>query len=133
MGLQLSVSVSDCCVVCDKVRWLKYVLDEICLKKIDAHSLVEEVSSLLKSRASANARDISGRTALTLCAKRGNVQLLKTLLEWGADCNDKTFTSGETPLHAAIMSRHLPCVHELIGRADIDVNWYVRTQTLLDF
>ena len=71
------------------------------------------MQALLKASASVNARDVSGRTALTLCAKRGDVAALRLLLQWGADCNDKTFGSGETPLHAAILARAPLCVLEL--------------------
>jgi ankyrin repeat protein len=84
-----------------------------------------EVSALLKAGASVNARDVSGRTALTLCAKRGDIAALRLLLQSGADCNDKTFGSGETPLHAAILARATACVLELAAQPGIDVDWCV--------
>jgi ankyrin repeat protein len=82
-----------------------------------------EVQELLKAGAAVNAREASGRTALTVCAKRGDLRLMQLLLHWGADCNDKSFGSAETPLHAAILARNAPCVLELVAQAAIEVDW----------
>jgi len=47
---------------------------------------LEEVTSLLKASASVNARDVSGRTALTMCAKRGDRPILRLLLQVWHNC-----------------------------------------------
>lgn len=93
----------------------------------DDPRVCDEISALLAASASVNARNVSGRTALTVAAKRGNVGALRLLLQRGADCNDKTFGSGETPLHAAILARSPACVLELTAQPGIDVDWFVWT------
>ena len=84
---------------------------------------VAEVVALLKSGSSVNARGNSGRTALTISAKRGNLKMLQTLIQHGAEYNDAAFGSGETPLHAAILGNHVACVTELVAQPRINVDW----------
>src|SRR5271157_4897338 len=51
---------------------------------------LEEVHALIDKRAEVNARDGTGRTALMVAAARNQVEILKVLLQKGADVNEKT-------------------------------------------
>eukprot|EP00750_Incisomonas_marina_P015227 INCI18120.1.p1 GENE.INCI18120.1~~INCI18120.1.p1 ORF type:complete len:984 (+),score=135.12 INCI18120.1:210-3161(+) len=114
-------------VVFDFGRPPERVLNDNLLRTItgaasDDPRFCDEISALLTANASVNARNVSGRTALTVAAKKGNLGALRLLLQRGADCNDKTFGSGETPLHAAILARSPACVLELAAQPGIDVD-----------
>jgi ankyrin repeat protein len=78
-----------------------------------------------------NGQDVSGRTALLEAAWGGSADIVKVLLERGADPNiaDK---SGFTPLMRAVEGGHLPIVSVLVERgADVNCRGQVRGTTPL--
>jgi hypothetical protein len=60
-----------------------------------------------------NEKDSRGRTALHVACERGNEQIIRKLIELGADLNvrDKSLNS---PLHLAVQKSHLRCVYILL-------------------
>ncbi|KXJ11654.1 poly [ADP-ribose] polymerase tankyrase [Exaiptasia diaphana] len=79
---------------------------------------------LVENGCSVNAKDKYGNTPLKLAAEKGNIPILKLLLEKGADVNKKDDLSGDTPLHWAAKNDKVKAVHTLLtsGFEDVDVN-----------
>lgn len=69
---------------------------------------------LLKYSANPNALDKEGETPLSYAARSGSTSALRTLLEYAANPNSKSFTLKQTPLHCAITGNHLDCVSLLL-------------------
>ena len=65
-----------------------------------------------------NQTDARGHAALHVACERGNEQIIRALIDLGADLNvrDKSFN---TPLHLAVQKSHLRCVYILL-RAGAD-------------
>jgi ankyrin repeat protein len=62
-----------------------------------------------------------GSTALHHAAWRGHADVVKLLLQAGADVNAKTRSNSETPLHLAAMHGHTDVI-QLLLQAGADVN-----------
>jgi ankyrin repeat protein len=74
-----------------------------------------EVCRLLRAGADIEAKDnILGVTPLIVASKKGHVQVLKELLEHGADIDAESF-GGRTALHFACKCVHLAVVNELLS------------------
>lgn len=61
------------------------------------------------------------QTLLHYCAKEGNADVLKELLNQNCDLHWKTFSDGKTPLHIAAGCGKLECLKLLVD-AGADVN-----------
>jgi ankyrin repeat protein len=57
----------------------------------------------------------TGRTALHMAASNGHVDVIRVLLEAGANINAQAGTSGATPLHDAVLARGLKAVPMLLA------------------
>lgn len=68
---------------------------------------------LLSLRANVNRRSVKGNTALHDCAESGSLEILRLLLDNGANMDVDYY--GMTPLLAASVTGHLPIVEHLIG------------------
>jgi ankyrin repeat protein len=74
-----------------------------------------EVCRLLRAGADIEAKDIIlGFTPLVVASKEGHLQVLKELLEHGADIDAESF-GGMTALHFACSHEHLAVVNELLS------------------
>ncbi|CAG8700691.1 20719_t:CDS:2 [Cetraspora pellucida] len=72
-----------------------------------------EISGILESgEANVNAKDDQGLSLLHWACDRGHLNVVKLLVEKGADMNVLT-TGNETPLHYACISEHLDCARYL--------------------
>ncbi|CAG8478483.1 9753_t:CDS:2 [Cetraspora pellucida] len=72
-----------------------------------------EISGILESgEANVNAKDDQGLSLLHWACDRGHLDVVKLLVEKGADMNVLT-TGNETPLHYACISEHLDCARYL--------------------
>ena len=76
---------------------------------------------LLGAGASVDDTDLEGRTALHVASFYGHVEVVRLLLEHGAQLNTATSTSRSTPLHLAALSGHIEVVVELL-KAGADPN-----------
>ena len=65
---------------------------------ISPRSIEEELTALTRSSATIDDTDVAGRTALSWAAQRGDVNIIRTLLEYGAD-PDKSTPGSKHPLH----------------------------------
>jgi len=95
----------------------KYAFLELC-----EHGTVDEVRKALDSGSNANARDTEGKTALMWAASRNsNPEVVKTLLESGADIHARENTFGRTALMEAAGKNTNPEVVKVLlkGKADI--------------
>jgi ankyrin repeat protein len=79
------------------------------------------VRKLLEDGVSVRDVDEGGRTPLHLAACVGNVDIMKILLQYGAEVNTKDGTNRATPLHCAASKGHLSSLKMLI-RHGADVN-----------
>ena len=61
-----------------------------------------------------NVKDNDGRTPLHRAAKRGHVDIVKLLLEHGANPNIQENKYGYTPLHVAVKNCHVDVVRVLL-------------------
>lgn len=77
---------------------------------------VECVLKLLKSFFGANAMDNKGRTALHLACSIGNADIVRELLDRGADANRWDFAKKMTPLHCAASASSQECIQLLLQR-----------------
>jgi len=68
-----------------------------------------------------NKPNAEGWTPLSLAAKNGNLETVKTLIAAGADVNKAETTYGSTPLFMAARNGHLEVVRALVGaRANLN-------------
>jgi ankyrin repeat protein len=90
-----------------------------------AHSMkrnyhpVARIQQLLADGANPDIRDVNGWSGLLICARDGwaeHLEIIKILLDAGADVNEKTVKYGSTPLLLAANNGHLSIVRELIRR-----------------
>jgi hypothetical protein len=63
----------------------------------------------------ANLQDFKGQTALMLAADRGDLPMVKVLLEAGADLNIQDYL-GRTALHSAVTGASPDCVSAILAR-----------------
>jgi ankyrin repeat protein len=70
---------------------------------------------LLKSGANPNTPIATGETPLMTCARTGNVDAVKLLVEFGANVNTAEPTQGQNALMWAIAERHFAVVQALIA------------------
>ena len=75
---------------------------------------VEEVMTLIRDGANADARDDSLATPLILAARTGQVEIVRTLLEAGANVNAKEGVNGTTALMAAARAGDVVLVRILL-------------------
>jgi ankyrin repeat protein len=80
--------------------------------------MAEMVHKLLSSGANINAKIENRGTPLYYAAKNGNIDIVKSLLESGADCgrNEK-----ETPFVVAVKNEHLHIAYELLQQSKLKV------------
>ncbi|KAH8547623.1 hypothetical protein BGW37DRAFT_470854 [Umbelopsis sp. PMI_123] len=74
------------------------------------------VDLLIKQEADVNLADRNGKTALHLAVKKGNVELVKKLLDGGA-ITKATYYSQDSPMDIAIENRNAEMVALLINKA----------------
>ena len=93
----------------------------------------EQVRTLLRQGADANAAQSDGLTALHWAALNGNAQMVDLLLYAGAPVEPLTRVGGYTPLHLAARSGHAGVVEKLLaGGAEVDA-WTTTGVTALHF
>ena len=93
----------------------------------------EQVRTLLRQGADANAAQSDGLTALHWAALNGNAQMVDLLLYAGATVEPLTRVGGYTPLHLAARSGHAGVVEKLLaGGAEVDA-WTTTGVTALHF
>ncbi|EDQ89045.1 uncharacterized protein MONBRDRAFT_8379 [Monosiga brevicollis MX1] len=61
--------------------------------------------------------DSVGNTALHMASRHGHAELVRQLVDLGADVNNKTYLNGQTPLHAACAKGRLEVVRYLLQLA----------------
>jgi ankyrin repeat protein len=66
---------------------------------------IQTAKSLIGAKAMLDARDNAGRTAFHVACSRGNLDMIKLLLEAGSDPNTVD-NQGFTPLHTATQEGH---------------------------
>ncbi|TMW69721.1 hypothetical protein Poli38472_001877 [Pythium oligandrum] len=94
------------------------------LRKAATNGDVADVKRVLETGVDVNAFDEDGMTALHLASSAGHVDVVRVLLDHGADLNiasesDSMFTvvqEGETALHLACRDGHVSVVRELMSR-----------------
>jgi len=80
---------------------------------------VSDVQGWLAQGVSLQLRDTRGFSLVYIAAANGQAEVLKLLLEHGAQAKDTTL-DGDTPLHAAVAAGCLPCIHLLVAhKADL--------------
>jgi ankyrin repeat protein len=104
----------ECAIKMDRVDLVEALLDAGAdgqLHKATSKEMVEAIAS--KRPVWVNEADGGGDYPLNIVARRGNLAIVKALLEAGADVNCPG-CFGNTPLHAASTMRHAQVVRELL-------------------
>lgn len=84
---------------------------------------IQYIKDIINAGASLNARDINGLTPLHTLAGYGNIELIKLLIEYGADIDDHTTHIGNTPLHIAAWEGQIKAIEVLVAAgADINIH-----------
>ena len=83
---------------------------------------LEKVKVLLKSKVNLNATDSREMTPLLLSSADNNLEIVKTLVESGADVNRKHKETGKTALMYSAANGHLDILRYLLSRPGILVN-----------
>ena len=103
-----------------------YIIKNLDHFTVAAYGDTEELRDMIKRNASLiESTDEHGRTLLYLACKSGFTDIVKMLLEDGAD-NNKIQRDGSTPLHAAAYFGHPQVVEllfEYVARTDIKNAW----------
>lgn len=104
--------------------WVNYFL-ECCryndTNNADAPDVLATIKEMLdsdegKAKKLLHQVDIaSGRTALHMASANGHVDVMRVLLEAGADINARARDSGSTPLHDAVLARGIKAVPLLLA------------------
>ncbi len=68
-----------------------------------------------------NAKSKTGATALSVAASKGYLEVVHTLIAWGANVHLEDKNRGWLPLHGAVFGGHLQVVKELLARGS-DIN-----------
>jgi ankyrin repeat protein len=98
----------------------------ICERIYDTNKehILPRIKELLANGAKPDIKDIEGFSALSVCARQGSathLEILKILLNAGANINQKTIDDGNSPLHFAVYNNHFAIMKELVKRgADIN-------------
>ena len=104
-------------------------LHTACLSDVDAHGKV--VYLLQRDASLVNATDHSNDAPLHKAAQEGKSDVVKTLLDHGADVNARG-RLGRAALHAACKRGNVACIHELMARgAQIEARESPREKTPL--
>jgi hypothetical protein len=82
---------------------------------------VQEVSLFLAAGFSPDTRNKAGVPLLNLCARKGNPEILKLLIQAGAQLNLQADDRGTSALSESVMSKQYDMVNELI-KAGADLN-----------
>lgn len=85
-------------------------------------SNVDKINILLKSKVNLNATNAREMTALQVASVDNNIEIVKLLVEAGADINRKHKESGKTALIYAASNGHLDVLRYLLGLPGILVN-----------
>lgn len=83
---------------------------------------LEKVKVLLKTKVNLNATDSREMTPLLLSSADNNLDMVKVLVEGGADVNRKHKETGKTPLIYAAANGHVDILRYLLSRPGIIVN-----------
>jgi ankyrin repeat protein len=94
--------------------------DEMLLRAVTDGN-VSRAEELLAEKADAGVADSNGRTALYHAAWRGDLDMAKLLLDYGAEAN-VVGDDGESPLTAALENRRYEVAEWLVKDARADVN-----------
>ncbi|XP_012283633.1 protein phosphatase 1 regulatory subunit 16A isoform X2 [Orussus abietinus] len=92
-----------------------YFSDSVMLLEAAARDDIDEVRRLLKKGVNPDSTNEDGLTALHQCCIDDNEEMMKLLVEFGADVNAED-SEKWTPLHAAATCGHLHLVRYLIAR-----------------
>lgn len=90
---------------------------------------------LLKSGVVDSARDNDGKTCWHCAAEKGNITVLKVLLDLGCDTKQSlatTSNAGRTPLASAILGKEVESALVLLDHCSTDSNAFQSDQSLLD-
>ena len=83
---------------------------------------LEKVKILLKSKVNLNATDAREMTPLLLSCADNNLEIVKTLVEAGADVNRKLKETGRTAVIYAASNGHVDILRYLLSRPGVLVN-----------
>lgn len=90
----------------------------------ESYNPAVRICQLLADGAKPDIKDVNGESALFVCCRNGwsgHLEIIKILLDAGADINQNSNTTGCTPLYLAARNGHIDIVKELIRRG-ADVN-----------